>query len=101
MTNQRIAVDTAILKSDVGKIDTQISKLKGQSKDLRSSLNTLATYYEGQAWDTFRTRMNQDLNNMDNLIQAIEKFTRKTDSARQEYERCESTVKGIVNSIRV
>ena len=57
--------------------------------------------WDGNAKEAFSQQVNQDILQLKAIIKAIETFTGKTGDARQEYDRCESTVEQIIASIRV
>ena len=96
-----IEVNTSTLRNDITRIDTEISGLKKDVKQLRATAQQLSTMWDGNAKTAFVAAVNDDIRRLEELINAMDKFTGKTDDARSEYEKCENAVSGIVASIKV
>lgn len=101
MAGTVIEVNTSTLKSDVSTINGEISSLKNDVKSLRSTASQLSSMWDGSAKNAFIAAVNDDIRRLEELINAIGKFTDKTDTSRAEYEKCENAVAGIISAIRV
>ena len=101
MANTKIEVNTVSLKGDVTSIEGEIRSLRKAAENLRSTSSQLDSMWEGEAKVKFQAAVRDDLNKLESLISAVEKFTRQTDSSRTEYERCENAVAQIIASIKV
>ena len=101
MAGTIIEVNTSTLRNDVSRINTEISGLKKDVRQLRTTAQQLSSMWEGSAKTAFIAAVNDDIGRLEELINAIDKFTGKTDDARSEYEKCENAVSGIIASIKV
>lgn len=101
MAGTIIEVNTSTLRNDISSIETEISSLKKDVERLRNSLSQLSTMWDGKAKVSFVASVNDDIGRLSELIDAINKFTDKTDSVRADYEKCEIAVANMVASIKV
>ena len=101
MASSIIEVNTNTLKSNMETMQGHIHGLRKSAESLRNISGQLDNMWDGEAKQAFVTAVRDDLNRLETLISAMEKYTGKTDEARGEYDRCESAVSQIVSSIRV
>ncbi len=101
MAGTVIEVNTSTLRNDVSRINTEISGLKKDVRQLRTTAQQLSAMWEGVAKTAFVAAVNDDIGRLEELINAIDKFTGKTDTTRSEYEKCENAVSSIIASIKV
>lgn len=101
MAQSIIEVNTTTLKADISKVEEEIRAIRADRDQLREILAELSGMWDGQAKEAFAAAVNDDLARLEELVQAMEKFTNLTDESRTEYEKCENAVIGIVNAIRV
>lgn len=101
MAATMIEVNTDTLKRDVATIESEIRALRRASEKLRDTSTQLGALWEGTAKTAFMAAVQDDLNQLEDLISALEKFTQLTDEARGEYDKCEQSVAQIVAAIRV
>lgn len=101
MAGKIIEVDTAALKSDVSDIEEQLQAIRKGAGQLEQVLHQLESMWEGNAKLAFSAAVNDDLQKLEDLTTALEKYTEQTSGIRQEYEVCESEVSQLISSIRV
>lgn len=101
MAGKTIEVNTSTLKNDVSAIFSEITGLKNDVQRLRTTLDQLSAMWDGNAKNAFMTAAKDDIQRLEELINAVKKFTDKTDTSRSEYEKCENSVAGIIASIKV
>ena len=101
MAGTLIEVNTSKLRGDVSAINAEINSLKRDAANLRSTLDQLSGMWDGNAKRAFSEAVRDDIQRLEELIGALQKFTDKTDNSRSDYERCENSVAGIIASIRV
>lgn len=101
MANRIIEVNTAVLKSDINDIQSELQKITGGADQLEQILHQLESMWDGNAKKAFSDAVNDDLRRLRELTKALEKFTGKTGEVRQDYDRCENAVAQIIASIRV
>lgn len=101
MANSIIEVNTGTLRNDVSEIQGELQSLRRQVTALRNAASALGSTWEGNAKTAFMEALTDDINRLETLISAIEKFTNKTSDARTEYDRCENSVSQIIASIKV
>lgn len=101
MAGTVIEVDTSRLYSDISTINSEISALHKDAANLRETLGQLSSMWDGEAKTAFEKAVNGDIQKLEELINALQQFTDKTDTSRVGYENCESSVAEIIASIRV
>ena len=94
-------VNTGTLRSDIASIRTEISALKQEAQSLRQLYLRLSGMWEGEAKAAFLENCARELNALDASIASLEGFTAQTQSAQAEYERCERSVAGVVDALRI
>lgn len=101
MAITHIEIDTDMLKSDVGEIESGIDNAKKALEALMSELEELNTMWKGKANVAFRMSAKKDHEAMLRMISEVEKLKESMCKAAKEYEKCESEVKSMVDSIRI
>ena len=101
MTASKLEVNTGTLRSDAASVQREVNALKKEAQDLRELANRLNQMWEGQAKAEFLSHYAQELNALDAAISALERFTQQTDTVGTEYERCERSVAGVVDALKV
>ena len=96
-----IQVNTSSLKSDVSAIDRELSGLREDVKQLRATANQLSSMWDGTAKAAFMSALADDISRLEELTGALDKFTRRNDTSRSNYDKCESAVGTIVKAIKV
>ena len=98
MDSAKLEVNTGTLRSDAASIRREIDALKQNAQTLRPSLNRMWT---GQAKAEFQRNYALELDALEQAIASLERFTLQTQGVRTEYERCEHSVSGVVDSLRI
>lgn len=101
MAGKLIEVNTNTLKANVSEIDGELHAILQCAEKLADILSQLESMWDGNAKQAFSLAVKDDLNRLQELVKAMQNLTDKTGEAREEYDRCESTVAQIIASIRV
>ena len=101
MAQTIIEVNTSNLKSDVDRISEELKAIRSDADQIRTILGTLNGMWDGDAKTAFADSVGTDLDALLELLCSMEDLVGQTDMSRTEYEKCESTVVDIVDSIRV
>lgn len=101
MASRIIEVNTSTLKADVESIQGEIRAIQSAAVKLRDIAAQLGDTWDGEAKKAFMEALLNDIDRLEDLTSAVERFTGKTDNSRAEYEKCESTVSQIVSAIKV
>lgn len=96
-----IEVNTGTLKIDINDLQGEIGALRHEIQRLREEAASLGNTWEGEAKAAFMGALADDIGKLEMLIADIEKYTRQTDNARNEYEKCENSVAQLISAIRV
>lgn len=84
-----IQVSTATLSKKANELKSLNSKLKKQIESLTSTEGSLNSMWEGQAKDAFHKAFSQDVVQMNNFYNAIEKYASSLEQIVKEYEKAE------------
>lgn len=101
MANQIIEVDTGTLKNDVSEIGEELQGVVNGAGKLETVLTQLEGMWDGPAKQAFSAAVRDDLNRLRDLAKAMQALTEKTGAAREEYDKCETAVTQVVQSIKV
>ena len=101
MAGKLIEVNTNTLKADISEIENELRAILQCAEKLSATLGQLEGMWDGNAKQSFSLAVRDDLNRLKDLVKAMQNLTSKTGTAREEYDRCESTVSQIIASIRV
>ena len=101
MAENIIAVDTAILKTDVDSITAEINGLRTVRQKIDSEVQQLGSMWDGTAKQAFMAAVQSDLAILDDITASLTELTGSTDDARSDYEKCEENVSNFVASIRI
>lgn len=86
----KITVNTSTITSKAGELKTLNSSLKKQIEELISTENSLNSMWEGDANDAFHKAFQQDITQMNNFYNAIEKYVSSLQEIVKTYEKAES-----------
>lgn len=84
-----IQVTTTALNNKATNLKTYNSKLKSQIENLKTAESALNSMWDGEANDAFHKTFNQDIIQMTNFYNAIEKYIACLLAIIKEYERAE------------
>lgn len=98
---REIAVDTGILNSDIQGLNTQLELIKRDLDKMYNSVNYLDSMWDGPSNEAFVAHFRQDKEDMAALCNILQELIHCLGFARQEYDRCENEVNGIVSSIPI
>ena len=99
MAISKIKVSTTELQSDARSVESSIKQLETEIGRLEQELNTINTMWEGPASETFFLVFQADIEELRNLIRDLQSFNTYENNAVSNYNRCESEVGGLVDSL--
>lgn len=86
----KITVNSATITSKAGELKTLNSSLKKQIDELVATENSLNSMWDGDANDAFHKAFSQDVVQMNNFYNAIEKYISSLQEIVSTYEKAES-----------
>ncbi|OUQ62896.1 hypothetical protein B5E53_16875 [Eubacterium sp. An11] len=86
-----IQISTASLTSKANELKNLNSRFKTQVENLTSTESSLNTMWEGESKDAFHQAFTQDITQMNNFYNAIEKYITSLNEIVKEYEKAEKT----------
>ena len=99
MSINRIKVSTTELQSYAQSVEENIKKLEAEIGKLEQELNTINTMWEGPASETFFLVFQTDIEELRNLLRDLQSFNTYENNAVSKYNRCESEVGRLVDSL--
>lgn len=85
----KITVNTSTITNKAGELKTLNSSLKKQIEELTSTESALNAMWEGDANDAFHKAFSQDVVQMNNFYNAIEKYITSLQEIVSTYEKAE------------
>ncbi len=85
-----ITVNTSTITNKAGELKTLNSSLKTQIEELTSTESALNSMWEGDANDAFHKAFTQDINQMNEFYNAIEKYITSLQEIVSVYEKAEN-----------
>lgn len=101
MASNHIKINTNRLNSDAERIAGLIQTMKKELSNMKGSVNDMNKMWEGPTKIAFMQAVNRDTQALQDLINSLESIQKYEVSAKKEYEKCESQVSQLVDSIRV
>ena len=86
----KITANTATIKSKAGELKTLNSSLKKQIEELVTTENSLNSMWDGDANDAFHKAFSQDIVQMNEFYNAVEKYVSSLLEILNTYEKAES-----------
>lgn len=86
-----IQVSTTTLKEKAETLKSLNAKLKQQIESLSSQENSLNSMWDGESNDAFHKAFSEDVIQMNNFYNAIEKYVQTLNEIATEYEKAEQT----------
>lgn len=86
-----ITVTTTELKSKAETLRTKNSSLKTQISNLQQQESSLNGMWDGEANEAFHTAFTNDVTQMNNFVDAIEKYAAALDAIAAQYDKTEAT----------
>ena len=96
-----LEVNTGTLRNDVNEIQGELRGIRNEMSNLRSAASSLGSTWEGDAKIAFMEALQDDMNRLESLVNAIDQFTDRTEESRVAYEKCENAVSQAVSSMKV
>jgi len=101
MDSAKFEVNTATLRSDAASIRREIDALKQNAQTLRSLSFRLNRMWTGQAKAEYQKQYELELDALERAIASLERFTLQTRNVGTEYEHCERSVSGVIDSLNI
>ena len=96
-----IEINTETLKSDAGRMNEQLTRVRTAMNNMNSAISTLNGMWKGAANQAFTAQYASDYDNMTAVCDTVGKIISDMKSAADKYNKCDSEVKSIINSIRI
>lgn len=101
MAQKRIANNLEALQRDISTCRTLQNQLRDTFKRSFEEVDALTGMWEGSAHDVFLQQFQTDAENMQKLLDFLEKYLEDLEGARQKYARCESDVSERIRAVNV
>lgn len=86
-----IQVTTGTLTNKANELKSLNSRFKTQVENLKSVESTLNSMWDGESNDAFHKAFTQDVTQMNNFYNAIEKYVSSLNEIVKQYEKAEKT----------
>lgn len=96
-----IEIDTDQLKRDTQELLENKQKAESVLNEMVHEIEELNTMWSGRANMAFRSQFGKDVQLMQELLGKMQKLGECMEFAAEEYIRCESEVKTLVDSIKI
>lgn len=83
--NDHIKVSVNQMHSDYVELTELIDRLPDAMKELESTMETLASCWEGVAWESFQKQVSSDIDNMSKLYRFLLNYVSHVETGRQKY----------------
>lgn len=101
MAITNIEINTSLLNRTISEMNSDISNIKSLAEEIYKDVAVLDTMWDGQANAAFKKQFDNDNQDLQALCECICKYIQDMVAAGNSYDKCESTVSDIVNSIRI
>lgn len=101
MEIKEITVDTSSLAGDVGELQTALSAVETQLKNMFEQVTELDAMWDGPANDEFNRQFANDYENSKKLCETVRSIIDSMQYAREQYDICENEVNAIISAIAI
>ena len=98
---KEIAINTATLQQDVDELRTKLEQVRKSINEAYSAVYQLDKMWDGPANIAFQAAFQKDQHDMEEMCNVISKMIDSMSNSRTEYEKCETDVNNIIDSIRI
>lgn len=98
---ERIEIDTAQLGGTSSNIEGMVGQMKESVQRLYAELAELNTMWDGPANAAFNDQFQRDSEEMSGICKALDGYVQDLNTARNEYDKCDSDVRSIIDAIRI
>lgn len=96
-----IEIDTEQLKRDTQELIENRNHAEAALKEMIQEIEELNTMWSGKANRAFRVQFTNDVTQMNELLDKMDKLADCMEYAEREYVKCENEVRSMVDSIRI
>lgn len=97
----KIRVNTYVLNNDAKSVQKCVQHMKNNKANISASVATLDGMWDGPSSEAFKSAVQNDLNDLQTIIDQLQKICQYEVTATNKYNACENRVGEIVRSIRV
>lgn len=97
----KLEIETGRLQGDIENLREHLAGLRRTGDRMMDGIHALSAMWEGEAKDAFTVQFQSDYRTLQNMSEVIEELIADLENARETYDKCESNVGSIINSIRV
>ncbi len=99
--NREIAINTNTLQGDIDKLNEKLTQVRKSIDEAYTATHELDMMWDGPANIAFQAAFKKDQKDMEEMCNIIEKMIASMSMSKTEYEKCESDVNTIIDSIRI
>lgn len=96
-----IANNLPKFENDIGSYNKMVNRLKSDYMNLYKHMVDLNGMWTGEAYETLMQNFAEDSKQAMSVLDFLEDFGKKLETADQEYAGCEKQVKQIIESINI
>ena len=97
----KIRVNTHTLNNDADSVQQCIERMKRSKDNISSAVVTLDGMWDGSSSEAFKSAIQKDLNDLQTIINQLQKIHQYEVTAKDKYNACENRVGEIVRSIKI
>lgn len=101
MEIKEITVDTSSLAGDIGELQTALSAVQTQLKNMFDQVAELDAMWDGPANEEFNRQFANDYENSGELCKTVQSIIDSMQYAREQYDICEGEVNAIISAIAI
>ena len=99
--SDKIRDNTHALNNDANSVQKCIERMKKNKDNISNAVLTLDGMWDGPSSEAFKAAVQNDLNDLQTIIDQLQKICQYEVTAKNKYNDCENRVGEIVRSIRV
>lgn len=98
---KEIEIDTRLLESDIMEMQTKLDVIKTDIDKMYEAVRILDSKWDGPSNDAFNQQFTNDYNQMKEICEDIQHVIKCLEFAKKTYNKCDSDIMDIVNSIKI
>lgn len=101
MAITEIEINTSTLGKDIESLETTVGQLEKQIEKMFGSIEELDKMWDGPANAAFTQQFQIDYQTCVEMCQILRELIDSLQHAKEEYEKCEQSVDGLIRSIQI
>lgn len=100
MANE-IEMDTSLLARDIDNLESTLTQLETRLGKMFDAINKMDAMWNGSANSAFNAQFKNDYDTCKSMCGILRELIGSLNHAKEEYDKCEQNISGMIQSIKI